>query len=426
MVEIFKRHRSRAAIALAIFLVLTPVVYMAFGNAAERIHLHRLPAIVVAVFALTICGWLDRHSRAGDWREVFTLRSGADALISGARFFRHYGYAIVGLAIALVWNADAPPVDALPPAAYAVLDAATKAGQIWLATSLLFEVVQFAVNPPNAAMNFPVSVSIRLFERFAMYMLAMAGIRMYSGEVDALVKAIIEAPQTSIEVSLGIAIIGVAISVVPRSDRNGVRVADAAGIAVAGIGIVKERTPKDFRRTCVHEIAHLLPFAALPSLPDDLLVIARDRVSLGDQYLGRVYHGGMDYERTESFQRWFVLVDRASTVAERLVYGAVTAGVNGDNGRWTARAQDFLANGFGEVFYGLPENDAQIAHNRAVINTLRDSHDAALLEFLKTNRDLLNELADLLEKEHELNKERVQPYLQRVEFTDGVQPLHLD
>lgn len=55
MVEFFKKYRRRLGIALAIYLVLTPVAYMTFGGAAARMHLHRLPAILVGVFALAVC-----------------------------------------------------------------------------------------------------------------------------------------------------------------------------------------------------------------------------------------------------------------------------------------------------------------------------------------------------------------------------------
>jgi len=425
MLEFFKKHRRRLGIALAIYFVLAPVAYMTIGGAAARMHVHRLPAILVAVFALAVCGRLDNHWRAGDWRQVFTLRSALGAVISAGRFFKDYGYAVVGIAIALVWNAGAPPAEAIPPAAHKVFDVVNTAGAIWLTFSLMVEMFWAVLSLPDSEFgNSLFGGSIRIFERFTMYILAMSGIRMYSGAVDSLVKAIIEAPQTSIEVTLGLAIIGIAIAAVPRRGRQVVRLVDTSGVAVAVIRTSKVRTPTDFRRTCVHEIAHLLPFATLPSLPPDLRVTAFDRVTPLDNYLGRVSYGDVDYARTESFRRWLMLVDRASTVGERLVYGQVTAGVEGDNTRWTARAQNFLASGFGEVFYNTPENDAQIAHNRVAINALRDSHDAALLEFLLVNRSLMTELVDLLEQKKELDKDHVRPYLQRVKFTESIQPLN--
>lgn len=87
---------------------------------------------------------------------------------------------------------------------------------------------------------------------------------------------------------------------------------------------------------------------------------------------------------------------------------------------WIIKATHYLTSGLGEVFYADATDDAKIAHNRAVPNTLKAVQQEALASFIAANGALLTDLASAIEDKLSLSRDEIRPFLERVVFTPEV------
>lgn len=109
----------------------------------------------------------------------------------------------------------------------------------------------------------------------------------------------------------------------------------------------------------------------------------------------------------------------AGAEAEFASFGERADGSDSDNRHWLAAATHYLKSGFGEVFYADPQAAAQIAHNRAVLNSLKSAHLAELGDFFVANKTVLDELAHAIAEVNTMNRDEIAPYLDRVVFKAG-------
>lgn len=192
-----------------------------------------------------------------------------------------------------------------------------------------------------------------------------------------------------------------------------------SALPVAHQSVQQSRRAHDVWRTAVHEAGHTMMFAALSSIPQDLSVSVEDKIPPTGGRLGEVrYSTGVP--NTPASLRWQMIKYVAGSRAEWVVFGDCEAGAQSDYRAWMAAATVFLGSGFGESFYIEPQGDAQIAHNRAVLNDLKAHCESDADAFLTTNRDLLLELAQTIASNKNLHREQLEPYLLRAKKADAL------
>ncbi|WP_205183590.1 hypothetical protein [Burkholderia sp. LMG 13014] len=325
-------------------------------------------------------------------------------------------------ALAIVWQKNSLPVGELPTTVISVYDVANRFGTFWLLLWMTYNLLLVIVDSAG------VGAFVRgTIGRFTMLTLALVAIRHCSSLIADTVHVIETNPQTSISAGIGILAVYVVFTIFDRlvdvpNQQYAVARSAVSGMAVAINGNVRRpRPPKDVRRTAVHEIGHVLIYAALPTIPAKLTVKVFHEISMADRYRGYVRNEHKwTAAETELLTHWDMLVDLAGTVAEQVVYGSRADGAEEDNGRWTETAQRYLARGYGEVYFARPSSSSEIEHNRLVINSLKMTHQEALTGFLTANRALLDEMTERLVTERELDEVALAPFFERVVFTDGV------
>ncbi len=140
-----------------------------------------------------------------------------------------------------------------------------------------------------------------------------------------------------------------------------------------------------------------------------------------DEYRGQISASSVDPpEYTERFLRWPMLMRLAGNAAEAWVLGEEADGAISDPHEWIIKATHYLTSGLGEVFYADATDDAKIAHNRAVLNTLKAVQQEALASFIAANGALLTDLASAIEDKLSLSRDEIRPFLERVVFTPEV------
>jgi len=189
---------------------------------------------------------------------------------------------------------------------------------------------------------------------------------------------------------------------------------EAAGYAVARPR-PKPRKPEDIQRTAIHEAGHVLLFAMRGELPEAFTVSVHAEISGHDLYRGRVeYAQPAPDVLTEGYLRWSMLMHLAGAEAEFIALGERADGAQTDNEKWLGAATAYLSSGFGEVFYAAPADDAQIEHNRVVLNALKSECTQEVRTFFTANRQVLDELSAVIAKDKVLNREQLVPYVARV------------
>lgn len=334
---------------------------------------------------------------------------------------------LAAVSLTLIWQKSAPAVSILPATVASVYTVAERVGMLWLTGWMLYKGVLFFVGGSGVA-----GFLRGIIGRYIMLSLALVSIRQGSPFVADAVHAIETNPHASITAALGVVAVYAAFSIfdrlvdIPRQQYAAARSA-ASGVAVAvSSNIRRPRQAKGVRRTAVHEVGHVLLYAALPSMPDKLTVKVLHEISMTDRYRGYVRNDQKwTAAETELLTQWNMLLYLGGTVAEQLVYGSRADGAEEDNARWTHTAQQYLARGYGEVYFPEPSNAGQIEHNRLVINSLKAQHHASLMEFLTVNRALLDELTERLITEREIGAEALAPFFKRVVFTEAVRPVQL-
>ncbi|UIF89254.1 hypothetical protein [Cupriavidus sp. UYPR2.512] len=157
-------------------------------------------------------------------------------------------------------------------------------------------------------------------------------------------------------------------------------------------------------------------YADLPDLPATLTVNVMGELGHQDEYRGYIRHSDEHVPEvlTEKYLRWVMLVNLAGSEGEFALLGDRADGAVGDYQMWLTAATFYLSAGFGEVFYADPVGDAQQAHNRAVLNTLKAQHVAELAVRFATNKVVVRELAGAIAAKKAMTRDEIAPYLARV------------
>ena len=93
---------------------------------------------------------------------------------------------------------------------------------------------------------------------------------------------------------------------------------------------------------------------------------------------------------------------------------------------WTQLATRYLACGFGGVFFNPPATETEIKYNVSAYDRLQETQKAALAEFLRQNKGILEELAQLLAAKRRLTLQDMRPLFDNVQFTPAIPRVHID
>ena len=296
----------------------------------------------------------------------------------------------------LTWDRLVAPPAAFYPSAQAVYYMTATLGAAWICGSMMAAGIGVVADGRGVGVR---RMAWWMCERVVLFALLLTAERHFAPEISGAIAATRAYPDQALQAGAAVALLALTFRMTPAARvvaGRGDYIA-APGDAALARGPRKPRPPQDIRRTAVHEAGHLIAFAALGALPPDLKVEVKRDAGRGDSYAGQVSHTGrLVNVPTESVLRWTMLMTLAGTEAESLVLGERGDGAWEDNERWVSAATDFLAQGFGEVFYGATAGESQRDHNRAVLNDLRAACRRDLAEFLLANRVLLDDLADAL------------------------------
>lgn len=373
-----------------------------------------LPAIGVAFNVLTFIGGaaLTRYLIEKRLLPGFLLCAldrvrpmSARALGTGLlRFVAEYPALVFGLIAIPLWAGSAPSVGTLPETAQTIYNAAMILGLMWIvasAISLAF-IAQATVHG-----------AISLVERFILLTLVLFMVRAFGPELAHAVRIVKENPDISLAVAAAFILLRVAFALSPS--RNYVVARGSMERAGHAVARPRPRKPEDVLRTAIHEAGHVLMFAGRGELPEAFKVSVRAEISGHDLYRGQVEYAQPSPDvLTEGYLRWSMLMHLAGAEAEFVALGERADGAQTDNAKWLTAATAYLSSGFGEVFYAVPAGDAQIDHNRLVLNALKAECTKEVRTFLTLNRQVLDELSALIAKDKTLDRDQLAPYMARV------------
>lgn len=334
----------------------------------------------------------------------------AKALGTGlVRFVAEYPALVFGLiAVIPLWTGNAPRLETLPPTAQAVYNATLILGLLWIVVSA----VSVAIFAPAT-----VASAISLVERFVLLSLVLVAVRAFGQELSDVVRIAKENPDASLAVAAAFVLLRAAFALSPTR----MNVVARGSLEVAGYAVARPRPrprkPEDILRTAIHEAGHVLMFAKRGELPETFTVSVRAEISGHDLYRGHVEHAQPAPDvLTEGYLRWSMQMLLAGAEAEYVALGERADGAQTDNAKWLTTATAFLSSGFGEVFYAEPASDAQIEHNRVVLNALKAECTEEVRTFLNTNQQVLDELSTAIAKDKVMNRDQLAPYVARVVF----------
>jgi hypothetical protein len=330
------------------------------------------------------------------------------------RFVSEHPASVFGLLAVLAWGQTVPAVGTLPASAQAIYNATHTIGMTWLVLWMIWRAAYDAILSGN-----PVAVAISLVERFIMLSLALVAVRAFGVELADVVASVKANPDGALAFVAALIVVRVAFAFAPARS-----VAAARGIGAIGPAVQaqpRKRSAQDIHRTAVHEAGHLLLYSGRAELPADLSVKVLSELGDMDLYRGQVTHAdNTPTVRTEGYLHWSMLMHLAGAEAEYIALGERADGSRGDNSAWLNAATVYLSSGFGEVFYAEAAGDAQLAHNRAVLNDLKARCVRQVREFLAANRVLLAELAGAIAEQKTMSRAQLAPYLARVVAADTI------
>ena len=171
--------------------------------------------------------------------------------------------------------------------------------------------------------------------------------------------------------------------------------------------------------TALHEAAHALYYGVSPEgVPQSLYAEVYRDVGANGVLGGVGHYEGNPEGLSESFLLWHMRKDVAGTEAQWVVFGERYAGGSTDSELWLDCAICYLRSGLGEVFYlETPSGNLtapQLAHNRAVLNTLREQCQNDARQFLTSNQEVLLDLAEELTQRLRMEANDLAPFLARV------------
>ncbi|WP_247391681.1 hypothetical protein [Ralstonia pseudosolanacearum] len=331
----------------------------------------------------------------------------AKALCAGLlRFVAEYPALVFGLIAIPLWAGSAPPVETLPKVAQAVYNATLILGLLWIVA----RAISLAFLAPAT-----VSGAVSLVERFILLSLVLFVVRSFGPELADGLRIAKENPDASLAVVAAFVLLRVAFALSPSRSYAVSR----GSMEVAGYAVARPRPmprkPEDIQRTAIHEAGHVLMFMTRGELPEAFTVSVRAEISGYDLYRGQVEHSQPAPDvLTEGYLRWSMQMLVAGAEAEYVALGERADGAQTDNAKWLTAATAYLSSGFGEVFYTEPAGDAQIEHNRLVLNALKSECTQEVRTFLTANRQVLVELSAVIAKDKFLNRDQLAPYVARV------------
>jgi hypothetical protein len=259
-------------------------------------------------------------------------------------------------------------------------------------------------------------------EKCLMLYVGLIAIQFWGIEIVAVLKQIILNPIVALSTFFGLFFLWILFRV-PRQIHS----------IVSSFHVIKKLDPpknpcpgQDIAKVAVHEAGHVLLYALWPQVPSDLHAKVSSELGPEDTYRGWVGYSDTKPDSdlcTENELRLRMFRNLAGSVAEKVIVGERWLGSNSDLEQWLNTATHFLEAGFGEVFYANDSSEAHVAHNRSVLNALKASQEADMIDFFTANEKLLRDLAAVIATKKELKYHEIKPYLDQVIVTSKMQPL---
>jgi ATP-dependent Zn protease len=169
---------------------------------------------------------------------------------------------------------------------------------------------------------------------------------------------------------------------------------------------------KDINIASAHEAGHVMAIHCLSDLINNVSVSIGQNASS----LGRVRYSYVKPEKL--YQKDVVegemLVALSGAVAEEMVFNTATTGSVSDMRRWESYARDYLINYSDDYFYTTPTTDKEIEHNNLLLTNLRKQQKEAILNYLKNNIDVYQEMYGEIKEKHSMDYDRIKMYFERI------------
>lgn len=328
------------------------------------------------------------------------------------RVFARHPVVVPGALMVALWWHVAPDVATLPEISQAVHQATAMYGAAYLLAWLPWR----TAFTPNATVSLGNVLAAWAGRAVCIAMLLVA-LRTFGVELAELIAWVKANPDATLAVVTAAVLVRIVGAWAPSPDTA----IESNLFTPAARPRARAQSPQELRRTAVHEAGHALMWGLCSNRPTTLSVRVLAEVSPTDPWRGYVHHAtDEDTVFTESRLRWSMLMHLAGSEAEHVALGERADGSASDNAKWLRDATLFLVSGFGEVFYGEPDGEAQCAYNRVVLNDLKSDCVSAVREFLAVNRAVLDDLSSALEVRKSLDSEQLAAYLNRVVGTSRV------
>jgi hypothetical protein len=204
--------------------------------------------------------------------------------------------------------------------------------------------------------------------------------------------------------------------------ENIVSARSMAGEAVDIIKTENKLHTATINSTAAHEAGHVLLYAALDTLPENLFAQVRKR-SPKDGLLGLVIspiQSWTDYSNELNY--WLMLMYLAGPFAEERFTGKSTTGGTNDFEKWEELAFAYLSNQIRGRFFLSTHTELEMEHNITQMDRLRDEQHQWLNAFFTLNAELHRELTDTLIRKNRLRYKDLATLLLRARFPDGFEP----
>lgn len=195
------------------------------------------------------------------------------------RFTVDYPTLLLGLLIAILWGQAAPSISTLPASVQVVYNVANTVGIIALILSVVWQVVTSMGTPASA-----VALIVTVVERFILLAACLIVVRAFGPQLADVLVWVKTNPDAALSGVAGIVVVRVMFVFAPpsRSVTSARGSEYAYGVAASAMPR-RARRPQDIYRTAAHEAGHLMLFAALPTLPDDLTVNVLPEIGVQDE-----------------------------------------------------------------------------------------------------------------------------------------------
>jgi len=193
----------------------------------------------------------------------------------------------------------------------------------------------------------------------------------------------------------------------------------AVGISTAkAVKEVKASTAQDSKYAAAHEAGHVLIYAALGYLPEQITVAIQDN-NKDDNFIGYVSALNSKHRLDEAaYYKWFMLVLLAGKIGEKTILEKNTLGNTNDHDRWTDMAKTYLSNHFNGVYYSEVSNQYEQEANDSKINALQGNQTAMIEAFFSLNTETYQSLyLELLDKKS-LDREGLLPFMKKITIPD--------